>query len=226
MARGRRLSRIKLKPLAPEAAAKYLRDWRANDLRLEPERFPKLTSMDLFGNTRPLEVEIGSGSGEFLVSLAAQRLEANFLGIDVSGRRSLYAAGLAAEASLENILFLRANFRLVAPLIPEGGWHAVYFHFPDPVHKRKDEKRSVYRAGFLDAVATGLVLGGHLSVVSDNPNVFFPLLEEIEGDARFERVHSERYLQGLPDLPKSRFQQVWERRGVIPLRVLVRKVDG
>lgn len=220
MARGRRLSRVRLKPLSPEAEAKYLQDWSANALRLNIQGFPQLSSRNLFGNDFPLEVEIGSGTGEFLVAMASENPGINYLGVEVSHRRSLYAVALAAEAGLANILFLRANFRLLRDLIPEGGWGKVYLHFPDPVHKRKDEKRNVFGIGFLEAVAWGLEIGGKLSVASDNPSVFFPLLEQIEGDLHFEKTHSDRYLEGMGELPKSRFQRMWEHKGVVPLRVL------
>lgn len=223
MARGRRLARVKLRPLAPHAEAKYFRNWSSNELRLAPQRFPSLTSAALFGNSKPLEVEIGSGTGEFLVQLAAQNPHTNFLGIDVSRRRSLYAAALAADAALENVLFIRANFRLLSGLAPEAGWQRIYLHFPDPIHKHKDQKRSVYGPGFLDAVAHALAPGGQFSLVSDKPAVFFPLLEQIEADPRFEKRHAERYLEGTAELPKSRFQHIWERRGVVPFRLLVRR---
>jgi tRNA (guanine-N7-)-methyltransferase len=144
--------------------------------------------------------------------------------VDVSRRRSVYAAGLAAEAGLENILLLRANFRLLGALTPEHSWRKVYLHFPDPIHKRKDEKRSVFGAGFLDAVASALEPDGLFSVISDNPSLFLPLLEQIEADRRFEKQHPERYLEGSGDLPKSRFQRIWERRGVVPLRVLAKRL--
>jgi len=223
MSRGRHLARIKAKPPDAGAAAKYWLDWGAKDLLRSPAGFPKLTSAALFGNRHPLEVEIGTGSGETLVSLAAQDPGINFLGIEVSTRAAAYATALAAEGRLDNLRILRANFKLLTPLLEAESWRRVYLHFPDPVHKRSDLKRSVFTAKFLDAMASTLVPGGELSVASDKPAFFFAMLELAEGDARFEKAHADRYLEGLKIPVKSRFQLFWERKGIEPLRFVLRR---
>ena len=223
MPRGRHLARIKVKALDAAAAEKYWLDWDAKDLLRAPAEFPKLTSPALFGNRRPLEVEIGSGSGEALVSLAKQDPGINFLGIEISTRAAAYATALAAEAELGNLRILRANFKLLGPLLVAGSWRRVYLHFPDPLHKRSDRKRSLFTPEFLDAMACTLELGGELSVASDKPAFFFVMLELAEGDGRFEKVHAERYVEGLETPVKSRFQRFWERKGISPLRFVLRR---
>lgn len=223
MPRGRHLARIKLKPLDPNKAHKYWLNWDAKALRRDPGVFPTLTSAALFGDQRPLEVEIGPGSGEYLVSLAKQSPQTNFLGIEVSYRSASYAAALAAEHNLENLRILRANFKLMMPLVVEGCWVRAYLHFPDPVHRREDEKRNLFTQEFLDCMAQALAAGGELSVASDKVDFFHVMLALAEGDARFERVHAERYLEGFEPLVKSRFQRFWERKGIRPLRFVLRR---
>lgn len=223
MPRGRHLARIKFKPVDPAAAEKYLLDWDAKDLLRNPDDFPRLRSLALFGNRRPLEVEIGTGSGETLISLAKQSPDANFLGIEISFRAAAYATALAAEAALDNLLILRANFKMLIPLLESNSWQRVYLHFPDPVHKRSDFKRSIFTPEFLDAMASTLLPGGELSVASDNPGFFFAMLELAESDGRFEKAHAGRYLEGLQTPVKSRFQRFWERKGIRTLSFLLRK---
>ena len=46
----------------------------------------------LFGNRRPVELEIGTGKGTFLLARAAARPELNFLGIEWARPYCLYAA--------------------------------------------------------------------------------------------------------------------------------------
>ncbi|MEX1247196.1 MAG: hypothetical protein WEA61_01835 [Anaerolineales bacterium] len=223
MSRGRRLTRVKSKPLHPAAQRSFL-DWDAKALLREPAAFPKLTSPELFGNRNPLDVEIGSGSGEYLLWLASQDPQANFLGIEVSRRTAMQAANLAAEGRLANVRILRADFKLLTPLLAAEGWRRAFLHFPDPVHKRKDEKRSLVNQAFLDMMASTLISGGELSIASDKVDFLMQMLELAEGDARFEKAHSERYLEGLEAPVKSRFQRFWERKGVQPLRFVLRRL--
>lgn len=223
MARGRRLSRLKSAPLLP-AAEPILLDWDTQQLLANPMAFPRLTSQALFGNQALLEVEIGCGTGEYLAWLAGEDAHTNFLGVEVSHRAALHAANLAAGAGCTNLRIIRADFKLLLPLLDAHSWRRVYLHFPDPVHKREDKKRSLYNQAFLDTLAAVLVPGGEFSVASDKRDYFMQMLELAEGDSRFEKVHPERYLEGLDAGAKSRFQRFWERKGVAPLRLLLRRL--
>ncbi len=224
MARGRYLGRIPLRQLSPELAQRYLLEWHPRRLALEPGSFPQLTSQALFGDRQPLEVEIGAGTGEFALSLAAADPAANVLAIEISNRSAHWAAWLAAEAGLPNLKVLRADFKLLGPMLPEGAWRRAYLHFPDPQHKPADAKRIIFNQAFLDAMARTLQPGGELSVVSDAPAFFLQMLELAEGDGRFAKAHPERYLEGFEPEVKSRFQQIWERKHRIPRQFVLTRL--
>ena len=224
MSRGRQIARLKLKPLAPVVLNRYLLDWAAAYLHFHPGSFPHLTSENLFGNSRPLQVEIGAGSGEYLCHLAAEIPGENFLGIEVSRRAALSAVSLADEQRLENLLVLRADFRLLYPLLPENGWRAVHLHFPDPPEKQKDARRQIFTAAFLNKMTRVLKAEGTISVVSDKREFFLEMLDLAEKHQAFELAHSLRYLEGFDPGVKSRFQIFWEAKGVLPLRFILRKI--
>jgi tRNA (guanine-N7-)-methyltransferase len=221
MARGRRLLRLKAPALTPQAQA-LLADWPAEALWKNPAQFPKLTSAAIFGNPAPMQVEIGCSSGEYLCALAQANPVANFLGIEVSKRAAAFAASLAADLGLPNVRILRANFKFLAPLLVPGSWQRVYLHFPDPVHKLKDEKRRIFDKDFLDLMAPVLEPSGEISVVSDRPAYLKEMAALAANDARFTR-NSEDFLPFEPPV-KSRFQAFWERKGVLPQRFILRKV--
>lgn len=223
MSRGRQIGRLKLRPLAPENEKKYLLNWPAVSLHKDPLAFPPPTSPGVFGNKLPLEVEIGPGSGEYLAHLALHAPEKNFLGIEVSRRSAFAAVSQLAAAKLENARILRADFKLLLPLIQPSSWLAVYLHYPDPAHRPKDAKRTLFDQSFLDGIATGLVVGGTLSVVSDNPAYFEKMLALSEADKRFAKTHSERFLGFEPEV-KSRFQRSWEKKGQLAKQFVLRKV--
>lgn len=123
---------------------------------------------------------------------------------------------------LKNVRVLRANFKFLGPLLQPGSWRRVYLHFPDPVHKQRDERKRIFDRGFLDQMAMVLVRGGEISVVSDKPDFLEEMLVLAEQDARFERTHAERTLEFEP-MTKSRFQRFWERKGIRPARFVLRK---
>jgi tRNA (guanine-N7-)-methyltransferase len=222
MSRGRQIVRLKLSPLSQQAK-NLLLDLDPAELYAQPEKFPQITSTALFDNNHPLEVEIGPGSGNYLCYLASNQTDVNFLGIEVSRRAANASAALAAESGLANMRILRTDFKLLRSLIPAEAWSRVYLHFPDPPHKTADEKKRIFDQRFLDQMALALVPGGEISVASDKPAFFFKMLELAKADIRFQFTHPQPYLHGFDSPVKSRFQLFWERKGVQPLRFILRK---
>ena len=108
---------IRTRPLEEREIAQYLRILNARDLYYQPENFPRLCSRHLFGNSAPLELEVGCGTAEFLCSLAAKEPAVNFIGVDIA-RRPLYkAVAVASSLQLSNVRFLNANFVQLYPQI-------------------------------------------------------------------------------------------------------------
>ena len=79
----RSLDRKKVPAPDERTAARYLLELPGDRLYREPLAFPRLSSASLFGNEKPLELQIGCGNGEFLCSLARRDHETNFVGVEV-----------------------------------------------------------------------------------------------------------------------------------------------
>jgi tRNA (guanine-N7-)-methyltransferase len=120
------------------------------------------------GTRRPLEIEIGFGSGEFLLGRAAAHPERRFLGFEVKRDlcRSLVKRGEAVE--LGNLWVGDDDARWALPQLALAGQvdvvHALY---PDPWWKRKHQAKRLFSQPFLDLVQALLVPGGLLHVRSD-----------------------------------------------------------
>lgn len=214
---------LKSFPPDEETARKYLMHWTAGDLYRHLETFPAIRSRELFGDDRPLELEVGCGTGEFLCYLAENEPSTNFVGVDMSLKSIYIGVERARALGLGNIKFIRAAVQYAYPLMAPESLAAVYLHFPDPCLHPKFRKKRLFNAVFLDNVFRALVEGGELSIMTDKPELFQIMLAQLEQDKRFEKAHSERYLRGTGWEAKSRYQVTWERRGMEPMRVLVRK---
>lgn len=223
MSKGRHIARLPYLMPAPPAAEKYLRQWIGKELYHHPEEFAKLTSEALFGRQAPLTFEIGCGSGEFLVELAKQNPDHCHIGVEVSGRSAYYAVDLARQAALDNLLILRADNTLLYPLMQPDSLHAVYLLFPDPNYGTKHLKKRVVNQQFLDAISHALHPDGLLTIVTDEEPFFMDMLQVIEGEARLEKVHTERFLTTFDPPAKTRFQKAWELKGKPVFRLELRR---
>lgn len=219
----RNLYREKVATPDAETAARYLLILSGKDLYAHPERFPRITSSALFGNQHPIELEIGCGSGEYLCSLARQNPGTNYVGVELR-RKSLHAAvNLSSTMSLDNILFVGTDARLLSPLLAADSIRAVYLHFPDPITRTKFHNRRIFTYRFLDAMHEALKAYGRLSVMTDHPEYFEEMLKLVEADARWCKTHRARFLTGFDVGSKSRFQRIWESHGKTTLRFEVAK---
>jgi tRNA (guanine-N7-)-methyltransferase len=222
----RSLDRKKIPVPDERTSARYLLELPGDRLYREPQAFPKVGSTSLFGNEKPMELEIGCGSGEFLSSLAQGDLETNFVGVEVKQKSVYEAVATAASIDLDNILFLRANFRLLYPLLVPSSLRAVYLHFPDPNTRPKFRKHRIFSDRFLDEMHAATTPAGRISVMTDHGGSFAEMLELAESDDRWGKAHEERYLVGFGAERRSRYQRIWEGHGIPTLRFeLVKSED-
>ena len=217
------LRHTKAQELDEQAIASYLLSYLPATLYHNWQMLPGITSHDLFNNAASLELEIGCGSAEFLCSLAEKAPATNFVGIDISARSLRKAVETAFELGLQNIRFINADFHLMYHLLRADSLSAVYLHFPDPHLKARCQKRRLFNETFLNALSTALVNDGLLSVMTDVEVFFKAMLQLIEQDTRFRKVHPQRYLVGFEPAVKSHFQRLWELHGESVFRFEVRK---
>jgi len=127
----------------------------------------------LFGNTRPVEVEIGTGKGTFLVARARQRPEVNFLGIEWARAYAMYSADRFKRHGLENVRMLRADAtEFFRKKLADRSIGRLHIYFPDPWPKTKHHRRRLIQAAFIEEARRVLVIGGQLIIVTDHQDYF------------------------------------------------------
>ena len=140
----------------------------------------------LFGRHRPLEVDIGSGKGRFLLARAAACPEVDFIGIERQRRRVDKVATKAARAGLANIRLLHTEIDFALErLLPDQAVSTFYIFYPDPWPKRRHHRRRLFDAAFLDALSNTLMPRGCIHLATDHLDYFESIRRLLAGDARF-----------------------------------------
>lgn len=117
----------------------------------------------------PLEIEIGSGKGTFLVQQAALQRDTNFLGIELAGEFYRYAADRMRRHGLENVRMLCGDAtEFIRFWCPDGIAQVVHLYFSDPWPKKRHHKRRVIQDSSLKEIHRVLRAGGELRVVTDH----------------------------------------------------------
>ena len=139
----------------------------------------------IFGNAHPVEIEIGSGKGTFLLARAEARPEVNFLGIEWARPYCYYAADRLRRAGLTNVKMIRADANdFFRNCLPERSIWRIHIYFPDPWPKRRHHGRRLIQPAFLKLARRVLKIGGQLITVTDHLDYFRHIqrvLLEVEG---------------------------------------------
>jgi tRNA (guanine-N7-)-methyltransferase len=135
----------------------------------------------VFGNDHPVEIEIGPGTGSFLLPAAQHAPEINFFGIERSRGRAARLEQSIARLALSNARIINADAACaLRKLIPAESVAAYHVYFPDPWWKRRHHHRRLFTPAFAAALAHTLSPGGRIHVATDVDAVFALMLESLE----------------------------------------------
>jgi tRNA (guanine-N7-)-methyltransferase len=135
----------------------------------------------LFGREAPVELEIGTGKGRFLMESAAAQPGRDFLGLEIERAYALLVRERAARRGLENLRVESLDGKeFVKRRLAPGSLAAMHVYFPDPWPKKRHRKRRLVDASFAAAAARALGRGGLLRVASDHEE-YWNVIEEVLG---------------------------------------------
>lgn len=131
----------------------------------------------LFGNDRPVELEIGTGKGGFLLRRAQAHPELNFLGIEWANAIYRYVIDRLQRHHVSNARMLRVDAGyFVRVCCPRDSLAALHTYHPDPWPKKRHHRRRLFQKPFVDAAVTCLQSGARWAVQTDHAEYF----EQIE----------------------------------------------
>ena len=86
----------------------------------------------LFGNPNPIRIEIGMGKGKFIMELAAQNPDVNYVGIERYSSVLLRGLQKREQLELSNIYFIRLDALELAEVFEAGEVERIYLNFSIP----------------------------------------------------------------------------------------------
>ena len=138
-----------------------------------------------FQNERPLHIEIGMGKGQFLLTLAAENPQINYVGIERYSSVLLRGLQKRSEMDLENIYFMCIDAKDMAEIFAPGEVDRIYLNFSDPWPKDRHAKRRLTSPVFMSVYDKILAPQGVVEFKTDNRGLFEYSLESIP-DAGWE----------------------------------------
>jgi tRNA (guanine-N7-)-methyltransferase len=167
-----------------------------------------------FDQSQPLICDVGFGAGDSLISLAQQKPEYNFVGIEV------YRPGIGAvlqkihQLELSNIRVVNADaIDFIEKKVADNQLAGMMVWFPDPWPKQKHKKRRLVQKGFLEIVVKAMQADAILHLASDwQPYIKFMRSQVQLLPECLHAVEAEMHPLGL-ERPATRFEQRGLRKG-------------
>ncbi|MEO5915284.1 MAG: tRNA (guanosine(46)-N7)-methyltransferase TrmB [Luteolibacter sp.] len=173
--------------------------------------FRKMERAEVCRGDRPLEVDLGCGDGSFLMEMAREFPERDFLGVERLLGRVRKVCKKATRRRLENARVLRLDSRYVVEwLLPEASVSRLHLLCPDPWPKLRHNRRRIVQQAFLEAVRSALVPGGEFLFMTDHEEYFHWAVAKVRDFGKFELLD---WTEDSFFYPKTDFQIQWEAEG-------------
>ncbi len=184
-----------------------------------------------FKNNQPIEVEIGTGYGEFMIEYCQNTPDINFIGLDHRFKRSYGLAHKLNKIENKNFRYLRARGERLGYMFGESEVQSVFYFFPDPWPKKRHNKKRLFQKNFLDDCHKVLKPGGTLFVKTDHDGYFDWMLEHLQGETRFEILMQSRdlrheYSEHFLSQYTTKFEKIFLSQGTLIKSIVLRNVKG
>ena len=140
----------------------------------------KIDFKTLFNNDNPNHIEIGMGKGQFIIQMALNNPNINFIGIEK------YSSVILQATKKLDKLELIPNLRLInmdaEKLLDKFNSHSIdliYLNFSDPWPKKRQAKRRLTHENYLKIYDDLLKKNGQIYFKTDNRGLFEFSLESI-----------------------------------------------
>ena len=124
-------------------------------------------------------IEIGAGTGQFVVELARRYPKSNYVAVDVKADRLQKGAKEAEAQGLTNVRFLRARADQLVEIFQPNSLRTIWLTFSDPFPRARSAGRRLTHPTYLRQYAQLLQPNGSLKIKHDNPEFFQWSLEQL-----------------------------------------------
>ena len=169
----------------------------------------------LFGDARPLQLEIGFGAGEHLAAQAEANPDTGFIGCEPFLNGVVGALAHVRERALTNVRLHKGDALTVIERLPDASLSRVYLLHPDPWRKARHAKRRMVNHGPLDLIAAKLAPGAEFRLGTDDPTYcrWAMMAMNTRTDFVWQARGPADFLTRPADWPETRYERKARRQG-------------
>ncbi len=180
----------------------------------EPENY-KGKWHEVFGNNNPIHIEVGTGKGQFVIGMAKQNPDINYIGIELFDSVIVCALEKIVEAEKPaNLRLLKVNGEDLQKFFGKNDVSRVYLNFSDPWPKARHAKRRLTHEGFLAIYESILIDNGEVHFKTDNRGLFeYSLVSMNHYGMKLNYVSLDLHANEPEDNVKTEYEEKFSAKG-------------
>ncbi|SCS32412.1 tRNA (guanosine(46)-N7)-methyltransferase TrmB [Staphylococcus caeli] len=167
-----------------------------------------------FGNDRPIYIEVGSGMGQFITTLAAKNPDINFISMEREKSVMIKVLDKVVEQGLTNIKLICNDAIELNDYFKDGEVSRVYLNFSDPWPKKRHTKRRLTYKTYLALYKQILKNDGELHFKTDNRGLFAYSLESMsQFGMYFTKINLNLHEEDVEDNIETEYEKKFSDKG-------------
>ena len=138
-----------------------------------------------FEKDQPIQIEIGMGKGRFIMQMAEEHPEINFIGIEKYSSVLLRAIQKMEQNELPNLRFIRMDAEDITEVFEKGEVDKIFLNFSDPWPKARHARRRLTSEEFFTQYDKVLTPDGTVEFKTDNRQLFDFSVEQLTSSRIF-----------------------------------------
>lgn len=168
---------------------------------------------DFFGNNNPICLELGMGRGDFIINMAINYPNINFIGLELNSSQMVKAVDKLQKVQIKNLKLINTDAREIDKIFGKE-IKTIYLTFSEPWPKKRDERNRFTHESYLKLYDKIFKRDKHIILKTDNKGLFQYSLETLSQYwYTFERVsldlhNDENPIKNIPtDFEKEYIKQ-------------------
>ncbi len=191
-----------------------------------PENFQQLRDSkkgSVPASSGRVHLEIGCGSGRYLIEWAQENPKDSFIGLELRYKRLVLAAKKIEQQTISNIILMREHGEFIDEYLPHNSLDCMHINFPDPWSKKAHRKHRILSAEFLSRILPLFRSKGELRFKTDHLEYFETVTDIIQNFETYKIVEFSKNLHQSGYNAKNiltEFEMLFKSKGNPPIGYL------
>lgn len=168
----------------------------------------------VYGEDKPLHIEIGCGKGGFISETARRTPDVNYIAFEKNLDVLVLAMEKVQELGLTNVRFVPGDAGVLGDMETKTKIQRIYINFCDPWPKSGHKKRRLTHENFLSIYKRLLEDGGEIHFKTDNRGLFeFSLNSFADFGLKLKNITLDLHNSGFEGNVMTEYEKLFSEKG-------------